>query len=288
MERLRRLAIELFVLAAVGTVLGLVGPFGSDALAAPWRLFFWVGFVLAGWLIFRPVSAVAGWLTEETRVPSWLAVLLVAVVASLPLTTIIALALSELAGADLWTGSRFLLLYGQVAFVGICIHLLMRLVFQAAPAPAEPAPATEMGAAVAGRRGPEDNPFLRRLPPALGSELLSLQMQDHYVEARTAVGSALILMRFRDAIAELGGCGIQVHRSWWAAFDAMEGLERDGRSARLRLRGGYSLPVSRACLPAVRDALGGLGGAGFDRKAGSFKSADEDADSARGTISGTM
>jgi DNA-binding LytR/AlgR family response regulator len=80
-------------------------------------------------------------------------------------------------------------------------------------------------------------------------------MQDHYVQAQTALGSTLVLMRFRDAVAELGDLGVQVHRGWWAAFDAMEALDRDGRSARLRLRGGGTIPVSRACLPAVRDAL---------------------------------
>jgi hypothetical protein len=259
MKRLRRLAIELFVLAAIGTLLGLLAPFGSDGLQPPWRLFFWVGFVLAGYLVFRPASAVAGWLTEETRVPPWVAVLLVAVVASLPLTTLIALALVELTGNDFWSGGRFLILYGQVALVGICIHLLMRLVFRSAPAPAAASSSTDADAGDGpGKRpgaAPDENGFLRRLPPALGRDLLALQMQDHYVQAQTALGTTLILMRFRDAVAELGGAGLQVHRSWWVAFDAIDGLERDGRSARLRLRGGGTLPVSRAFLPAVRDAV---------------------------------
>ncbi|HEY0132198.1 MAG TPA: LytTR family DNA-binding domain-containing protein [Allosphingosinicella sp.] len=285
MGRLRRIAIELFVLAAVGTLLGLLGPFGSDRLAAPWRLFFWVGFVLAGYLIFRPVSAVARWLTEETRVPPWLAVLLVAVVASLPLATIIAFALAGLTGADFWGGSRFPLLYGQVALVGVCIHLLMRLVFGSAPTRSAAAPDNgTAAAAVASQSDQVGNPFLQRLPPALGRDLLCLQMQDHYVQAQTALGTTLILMRFRDAVAELGDSGVQVHRSWWAAFDAMEALDRDGRNGRLRLRGGGTIPVSRACLPTVRDALRHGPPGGFDRQAGSSKSSGACGDSAGGTI----
>ncbi len=280
MGRLRRIAIELFVLAAIGTLLGLLAPFGSHVLAAPGRLFFWVGFIFAGYLIFRPVSAVARWLTEESRVPPWLAVLLVSVVASLPLATIVAVARAEIAGGgDFWGGNRFLLLYGQVALVGISIHMLMRLVFGPEPAP-DPEPAA--GGADS-RSDRSENPFLNRLPPALGRDLLSLQMQDHYVEVRTALGSTLILMRFRDAVAELAGRGVQVHRSWWAAFDAMEAVERDGRSARLRLRGGAAIPVSRACLPAVRDALREGPAAGFDRQAGSTKGSGVRGDSARGT-----
>lgn len=289
MKRLRRIAIELFVLAAVGALLGLAAPFGSDGLPSAPRMFFWVGFVLAGYLIFRPVSAVAGWLTEETRVPPWLAVLLVAVVASLPLATIIAFALTELTVGDFWSGSRFLVLYGQVALLGICIHMLMSVVFRSASEPADAAPGADPpGPSPAQQSMESENPFLRRLPASLGRDLLSLQMQDHYVEARTALGSTLILMRFRDAVTELGGTGIQVHRSWWAAFDAMEALEREGRSARLRLRGGGTLPVSRACFPAVREALGARCRGGFDRRAGSFKSAGKGGDSAPGTIAGTI
>jgi DNA-binding LytR/AlgR family response regulator len=113
-------------------------------------------------------------------------------------------------------------------------------------------------------------------------------MQDHYVQARTALGTTLILMRFRDAVAELGDSGVQVHRSWWAAFGAMEAIERDGRGARLRLRGGATLPVSRACLPAVREALSDPARGGFDRQPPSSKSPGEGGDSARGAIAGTM
>jgi hypothetical protein len=287
MKRLRRIAIELFVLAAVGVLLGLAAPFGSGAMPSAHALFFWVGFILAGYLIFRPVSAVAQWLQEETPVPPWLAVLLVAVVASLPLATIIAAALGALTGEDFWSGRRFPLLYAQVAFVGVCIHLLMLLVFRPAPVP-PPAPAVEPDTPLAAADGAGDNPFLRRLPAALGQDLLSLQMQDHYVEATTTLGKTLILMRFRDAVAELGGAGVQVHRSWWAAYDAMERLEREGRSARLRLRGGAAVPVSRACLPAVREAIEGSAGRGFDRQAASFKSPTHGGDSARGTIAGTI
>jgi LytTr DNA-binding domain len=287
MGRLRRIAIELFVLAAIGTLLGLLAPFGSDRLPAPGRLFFWVGFIFAGYLIFRPVSAVARWLTEESRVPAWLALLLVAVVASLPLATIIAFALAKLSGGgDFWSGNSFLLLYGQVALVGVSIHLVMRLVFGAPGARA--ADSGPAAGEAAPRPGGADNPFLKRLPPALGRELLSLQMQDHYVQVRTELGATLILMRFRDAVAELGDRGIQVHRSWWAAFDAMEGLDRDGRGARLRLRGGAVIPVSRACLPAVRDALRERPAGGFDREAGSTKSPGARGKPADGTIAETL
>lgn len=272
MERLRRIAIDLFLMTAVGVVLGLVGPFGSAAMPNGPRLFFWVGFTLAGYLVFRPVSAVAEWAAAETRLPHWLAVALTALVAALPLTTAIAFALGGMAVTDDWFGKRFAILYAQVATIGVSIHLLMLFLFRrdaAAPATAASAPPPPPAPL-----GPEHGAaFLRRLPPALGRDLLSLQMQDHYVRAETALGATLLLMRFRDAVAELDGAGLQVHRSWWTAYAAMEALERDGRNVRLRLRGGATVPVSRACLPALRAALG----SGFDSAASSYKSAGEGA-----------
>jgi hypothetical protein len=274
MGRLRRIAIDLFLMVALGILLGLVGPFGSGALPPGWRLFFWVGFIVAGYMIFRPVSAVSGWVTEETRVPGWLAVVLTATVASLPLAALIAFALGGMQVTDLWFGSRFPILYLQVAAIGIAIHLTLLFLFRRPPPQLAPEAIPDAPPAS------PDSPFLDRLPAHIGRDLLCLEMQDHYVRAETALGSALILMRFRDAVAELGNAGMQVHRSWWAAFAAIEQIEREGRGARLRLRGGRTLPVSRAWLPAVRDR--------FDSEAPDLKSAGEAARSARGAVPGTI
>ena len=41
--------------------------------------------------------------------------------------------------------------------------------------------------------------FFRRVPPALGRDLLALEMEDHYLRIHTALGSDLILLRLRDA-----------------------------------------------------------------------------------------
>jgi hypothetical protein len=277
MERLRRIAIDLFLMAAIGTILGLIGPFGSGAMPSAARLFFWVGFVIAGYAIFRPISAVSHCAAQETRLPLWLAVILATIVASLPLTALVAFALGELRPDDSWFGSRFPTLYAQVATVGIVIHLLMialsRDPASGETAASEPEPPQRKPAAVSSA---SENLFLRRLPPALGRDLLCLEMQDHYVRAQTALGSTLLLMRFRDAVAELDQAGMQVHRSWWVAFGAMQGLERGGRSAELRLAGGQAVPVSRAHLAAVREALAARAAAGFDTPSPPGKSAAGD------------
>jgi hypothetical protein len=159
-----------------------------------------------------------------------------------------------------WFGDGFLTLYVQVAGIGVAIHLLMLFLFHGTPkgdpvgAPAAaPAPDPQPEAA--------SDTFLRRLPPSIGRDLLCLEMQDHYVEAHTSGGSTLLLMRLRDAAAELGEAGLQVHRSWWVAHDAVEAIEQEERRTLLRLRGGRRVPVSRASLPEVRAAFAARAGA---------------------------
>jgi len=96
--------------------------------------------------------------------------------------------------------------------------------------------------------------FFRRIPPALGRDLLALEMEDHYLRIHTAAGSDLILLRLRDALAELGSArGRQVHRSWWVAEGAVQSVERGPRSI-LVLRNGLRVPVSKSFREQVKEA----------------------------------
>jgi uncharacterized membrane protein len=258
----RRTAVELFLMVAIGIALALTAPFGPMEMPPALRLAAWIAFIIAGYLIFRPVAVLGRWLAEETRVPRWLTVPLIALVAALPLTALIAFALGGMQVTGFWFGEQFLSLYWQVAAIGVAIHLLMMFLFPAAPENATGEEAgEEIPAALSAdaTRSPQPaepaGAFLARLPPTIGRDLICLEMQDHYVAAHTGSGSALLLMRMADAVAELGPVGMQVHRSWWVAHDAIEELEQDGRRTLLRLRGGRLVPVSRTLAPQVRSAL---------------------------------
>ena len=121
---------------------------------------------------------------------------------------------------------------------------------QAGGAPfAEPLPAEwpDGGAAAA-------PPLLERLPASRRGRLLHLQMRDHYVEIHTDRGSELVLMRFGDALKELGRTeGMQVHRSHWIARAAVKKIvRRTGRTVAF-LENGTEVPVSRRYARALRD-----------------------------------
>ena len=95
------------------------------------------------------------------------------------------------------------------------------------------------------------------LPDGLGTDLIFIKSEDHYLEVHTTAGSSLIKMRFSDAIAELGDRGIKVHRSYWVATRHVTRSVRTGKRTVLRLTGGHRVPVSVTHMRAVRAILPG-------------------------------
>ena len=87
------------------------------------------------------------------------------------------------------------------------------------------------------------------------SRLLAVEAEDHYVRVHTDMGSELVTMRFADALDELARAhGYRVHRSWWVAHDAIEGMRWTRASGEVRLTGGLSAPVSRSYAGALKAA----------------------------------
>lgn len=255
MSKLRQILIELAVMVAIGVLLALIGPFGSFAASFGWRLLYWVPLIVAGYLTYRPIGAAATWLGMRLQLPTgpmWVAATLVATV---PMTVLVwAASCSGMCKAPESIDCA-LIWYGQVLVIGGAVTLLLYLRSPrgaVAPSPGPGGASDPAGEPAADIVVPR-SPFLDRLPAHLGTTLVALEMEDHYVRAHTALGSDLILMR--DAIAELAGVpGMQVHRSWWVAQSAVAAVERDGRNVRLELTNGLRAPVSRERVAALREA----------------------------------
>ena len=87
------------------------------------------------------------------------------------------------------------------------------------------------------------------------TRLIALEAEDHYVRVHTDAGSELLTMRFSDALAELAlAHGHRLHRSWWAAADAIEGIRWRRSGGEARLSGGLVAPVSRSFAVALKEA----------------------------------
>jgi len=85
--------------------------------------------------------------------------------------------------------------------------------------------------------------------------LIAIEAEDHYVRVHTDSGSELLPMRFSEAVQELAQAyGYRLHRSWWAAAEAIEAVRWTRGGGEARLTGGIVAPVSRAYAAALKAA----------------------------------
>ncbi|MEP2735631.1 MAG: LytTR family DNA-binding domain-containing protein [Erythrobacter sp.] len=253
----RGIVIDLAIMVVIGVVLALIGPFGSFELPLALRLMNWVGFALIGYLIYAPMSLVVEWGSRKLDLPEWGVWIAAVLVATVPMTAVV-WSMGFLGRAFQWpSAEEALTSYFYVLVIGGGISALFYAIGARKGDPASHVQGAEALSSNAGVTAPPlpEPAFIERLPSALGSDLIALEMEDHYVRAHTALGSEMVLMRLRDAVAELGDLeGMQVHRSWWVARGAVEDVRREGRNIRLVLARGIEAPVSRANVSALKDA----------------------------------
>jgi DNA-binding LytR/AlgR family response regulator len=237
-------------------VLAVIGPFGTfDAMPFSYRLPYFLVTGVSTWLL---VVGLVRLLMRWEALDRWHVVARMALagaLAAIPGALVVyaleaALRRTLPPRALLWLIPNHAVLTVSLSVV-IGLFIQQRLHQQADVERARvadlPVPETEPAA--------EPGNFFRRIPPALGRDLLALEMEDHYLRIHTAIGSDLILLRLRDAIGELGeAAGLQVHRSWWVAHGAVQGTNRDGQRLNLILRNGLEVPVSKTRREAVRAA----------------------------------
>ena len=94
--------------------------------------------------------------------------------------------------------------------------------------------------------------LIERLSFEKRGRLISLSVQDHYVEVTTTKGREMLLMRLRDAMRE-AGAGFQIHRSHWVAEGAIHAVQRKSSAAEVTTTDGRTLPVSRSYLPVLKE-----------------------------------
>jgi DNA-binding LytR/AlgR family response regulator len=239
----------------VGLLLGFAGPFGSyPAYPTATRYAFWLGLTVAG-----AVAAVAaGALLPVERLRGRaIRIGAVALVSAVPMTFVVAWTMSLVQPGRVFTPQQLPALFACVAAVQLLI------VYAAITSPAVddlqasgPAPALP----ASGDEGiPATFPaaLLSRLPLGIGSDIIALETEDHYLRVHALGGSALILMRMADAVALLDPqLGAQVHRRWWVAEVAVAGLRRDGQKLSLCLIDNRLVPVGRTFAATARERFG--------------------------------
>ena len=254
MERFytKQLAIELLIISGIGLIFGFLGPFGTYAMPTAMRLAYWVVFILVGYAIFRPISFVAVWMSESSPVSFPIAIGIALLVAGLPLAIMIGFMINGFRWDGPMLQDEFALLYVQVVAIGLGIFLLMYHLFRRDEVDPQLKTSQTSSENLREARGLS---ILSRLPTGFPDNILALGVEDHYVRVHAPDRNEMLLMRLGDAIAEMEGVdGMQVHRSWWVARDALITAKRDGRNWRLMLSSGLEVPVARTYVTKLKDA----------------------------------
>ena len=235
----RRAALVL----CVGVLLGFAGPFGSyPPLSAPVRYAFWIGMVSAG---YAAALAAEKLVPEKSILRPELRLGAVAIASALPLTFVAAWAVPFVRPGHVYQPLQLPALFGAVAAVQLAIVFTL---LRKSNVPPQPSPTQNRVTS-----GSFPRVLLSRLPNRLGEEIVALEAEDHYLRVHTTLGSDLVLMRLSDAVAAIEpDFGLQVHRSWWVAHDAICEIIKSKQRSHLKLRSGLVVPVGRTYSAAVR------------------------------------
>ncbi|MFZ4688725.1 MAG: LytTR family DNA-binding domain-containing protein [Polymorphobacter sp.] len=250
------------VIATIGALfMAFVGAVGTDEAPLGRRLLYWLAVMEAGALLGALVSiSVHAW----GRLRGWPVVEggLVALLITLPLTTVVITANHLFFGGGFPHWSGMLMVGGVVFMVSTVITAINYATAPVVVAPsADPVPLADAAPLARAETMPEPAPvsasatrLAERLKPHLRqARLLALEAEDHYLRVHTDAGSDLVLMRLGDAVAELDGLpGARTHRSWWVARAAVEASSTDKGRTLLYLPGGLVVPVSRSYRPELQ------------------------------------
>ena len=155
----------------------------------------------------------------------------------------------------------FVIAVSHMALIYTVAWYRVNLTLPRAARTAEAAPAVRAAPRPSGHsesaRGPNRSPapFLGRLPKELGRDVIYVKGNGHYLDVVTAAGTGTLLMRMADAVRELGGTGVQAHRSYWIALRHVVALERRDGFTVVQMTGGVEVPVSRTHRSAVQEAV---------------------------------
>jgi hypothetical protein len=268
----RRVLLELSALLVVSSVVGFLGPFGTymrGDLAS--RAVSWAMLLFGAYILARPTMELWSWIARITRLPQAPLIFWGMILFSVPIAII--WKMSGAPEANLIGG------YASIfSFTVLCSLLVMVVAWWAERAdaslfryysgalPAEAAIGSDIGRPALGDSDPDDTtdsasspadarqPRLRaRLSASFKGEILALKSEDHYVRVHGLRGSELLLVRLRDAIAEMDGLpGEQTHRSWWVARGAVAGVHVHGRGCEIRLTNGERALVARDSVDRLR------------------------------------
>lgn len=242
----------------------LVRPEASSGLGAAGRMTFWTLHVGLGLAALRVASR---WLASRERLPSGTlaavlvtgcAAILFAAPGYLALDALFAPHVIDLEG-DPAGGNLALRLVGEALELAPWFLAAWLLINLPVLLPSPPV-GLRLNDAVSHDRAPQIDTrgerFLSSLPGIVGTDVVAVASDLHYLNVWTVAGRTTVLGNLRDVVADLGDVGMQVHRSHWVAHAHVRRIVGTASDAACILSNELRVPVSRRRWKAVREHYG--------------------------------
>ncbi|WP_346266359.1 LytTR family DNA-binding domain-containing protein [Brucella oryzae] len=225
----------------------ITGPFGTDqSMPVAVRFFYWLSVQFAGWATAIIFSVLADAFLKPVARQAFARMMTGAVVAALPIGLWIAFIDWGFSGSAPTTAAvltNAVIALPLSALFCILAYMTLRRDLEAVPRNVSDTPP----------------PLLARLKPDNRGPIMRLSAEDHYTRVVTSRGQELILLRFSDAIKEVGTTsGLQIHRSHWVADGHVAELRRTNGCLSLVTSDGTLLPVSRASQKLACERFGSV------------------------------
>ena len=255
---------DLLLTTIIASFIAFLKPFGMANISFYYIWLFWTVICVAGYLVYR-TTFYYGYATLHTFKPSfanneWLTLPLLTVLASLLFSLIVPLI--NLLFFPIKTSYLSVVpsVFPQCLVIGgfiTIISLIQAKVSQQKQLLQQQSHALASHKTQANlNKDNKINTLMAKVPFEKRGKLLCLEMDDHYLNIQTDKGNHLVLMRFKDALMHTEDYpGMQTHRSWWVALDAIENEHRDGRKNLLKLTNGTLVPVSKTYVNNVKTCL---------------------------------
>jgi LytTr DNA-binding domain len=231
---LKRSAAELALFAAIGLVMGVLGPFESSRLPLGERMTYWLACMVGGGVIGIAVDAGV----QRVLSTFWPRLIVVSLTMSPLVCGLVSLvnlwmygSVGPVSGLAKFWFQVLVVCFGAMALRQLAWRPPTTIILAETPPPADPL-----------------ETFRQRLSAKRrAAALIAVQAEDHYLRVHTNAGEELITARFADALAELAAApGFQTHRSWWVAAAAIEDVRWLRGRGEARLSSGLTVPISRA------------------------------------------
>jgi hypothetical protein len=233
------------MLVVIGLLMGFLGPFGAEHMSLARRYAYWMICIVGSGVIGVTLDHLLA-----PRVPkTWPRVALVSVLMT-PLAVLLVMTTALVIFGDRFSWAGFWKLLPQALPIALAVMVVRALVWIPRPHRIETRIVVEPLLPEA------EAAFRKRLSARRrGARLIAVEAYDHYLKVHTDAGEELITLRFADALDELAKVhGWRVHRSWWVAAEAVEGVRWWRGAGAVRLAGGLEAPVSRTYAPVLKGA----------------------------------